>query len=132
MHGYIVDQGSFNSVCSYGYGNKRYEHSKPLQGILRHDSVLRVGRRAFFNRYGLVGTYFPKNATEFAVESYANTTFNDVLLLPKNLQKIGPRAFMGSKNIKVPTCIISYSFSQGIVCFQIKINRLFHFNYLKM
>lgn len=95
MHGYIVDQGSFNSICSYGYGNKRYEHSKPLQGILRHDSVLRVGRRAFFYRYGLVGTYFPKNATEFAVESYANTTFNDVLLLPKNLQKIGPRAFMG-------------------------------------
>ena len=69
MHGYIVDQGSFNSICSYGYGNKRYEHSKPLQGILRHDSVLRVGRRAFFNRYGLVGTYFPKNATEFTVES---------------------------------------------------------------
>ena len=100
VHGYIVDQGSFNSICSYGYGNKRYEHSKPLQGILRHDSVLRVGRRAFFNRYGLVGTYFPKNAMEFDVESYANTTFNDVLLLPKNLQKIGPRAFMGSKNIK--------------------------------
>ena len=100
VHGYIVDQGSFNSICTYGYGNKIAEHAKPLQGILRHDGVLKVGRRAFFNRYGLVGTYFPKNAIEFDVESYSNTTFNDVLLLPKNLQKIGQRAFMGSKNIK--------------------------------
>ena len=100
VHGYIVDQGLFTSISTYGYGNKSSMYSKPLSGILRHESVLKVGRRAFFNRYGLEGTYFPRNAREFDVESYANTTFNDVLLLPKSLQKIGPRAFMGSKNIK--------------------------------
>ena len=100
VHGYIIDQGSYNSISTYGYGNKNYAQSKPLTGILRHDSVLKVGRRAFFNRYGLEGTYFPKNAREFDTESYANTTFNDVLLLPTTLQKIGPRAFLGSKNIR--------------------------------
>ena len=100
VNGYIVDQGSFNSIASYGYGNKLTAQSKPLSGILRHESVIRVGRRAFFNRYGLQGTYFPRNAREFDVESYANTTFNEVLLLPKGLQKIGQRAFLGSKNIK--------------------------------
>ena len=100
VDGYIADQGSFNSLTSYAYGNKNSIHSKPLKGIIRHDSVIKVGRRAFFNRYGLEGTYFPKNAREFDVESYANTTFNDILLLPKGLQKIGQRAFMGSKNIR--------------------------------
>lgn len=100
VHGYIADQGSFNSISSYGYGNKSEIYSKPLNGIVRHDSVLKVGRRAFFNRYGLQGTYFPKYAREFDIESYANTHFNENLLLPKNLIKIGNRAFMGSKNIK--------------------------------
>jgi len=100
VNGFIIDQGSFNTISTYGYANKLSQHAKPLDGILRHESVIRVGRRAFFNRYGLEGTYFPRNAREFDVESYANTTFNDVLLLPKNLQKIGQRAFMGSKNIK--------------------------------
>ena len=100
VHGYLADQGSFNSITTYGYGNKYSINSKPLKGIVRHEGVIKVGRRAFFNRYGLEGTYFPRNAREFDVESYANTTFNEVLMLPKNLQKIGQRAFMGSKNIK--------------------------------
>lgn len=101
VDGYIIDQGSYNSIATYGYGNKYSQHSKPLQGILRHDSVIKVNRRAFFNRYGLVGTYFPKNAREFGLESYTNTHFNGRLLLPKNLDTIGARAFVGSSNIKV-------------------------------
>ena len=101
IEGYIVDQGSYTSIATYGYGNKYVEHSKPLEGIIRHDSVTKVNRRAFFNRFGLKGTYFPRNAREFAMESYANTDFNGNLLLPKNLDKIGARAFLGSTNIKV-------------------------------
>lgn len=100
VKGYIIDQGSYNSIAAYGYGNKHVAHSKPLEGILRHDSVIKVNRRAFFNRYGLKGTYFPKNAREFALESYANVHFNKNLLLPKNLSKIGDRAFVGSTNIE--------------------------------
>ena len=100
MNGYIMDQSSYSSIASYGYGNKNEEHAKPLEGILRHESVLKVGRRAFFNRYGLEGTYFPRNAREFDAESYANTEFNSYLFLPKTLTKIGKRAFIGSKNIQ--------------------------------
>lgn len=101
VDGYIIDQGSYTSIASYGYGNKYEEHAKPLEGILRHDSVLKVNRRAFFNRYGLKGTYFPRFAREFGIESYANTYFNSRLLLPNTLDKIGQRAFVGSENIKV-------------------------------
>ena len=100
MNGYIMDQSTYTSICTYGYGNKSEEHAKPLGGILRHESVLKVGRIAFFNRYGLKGTYFPRNAREFDVESYAHTEFNSYLFLPKNLTKIGKRAFVGSKNIQ--------------------------------
>ena len=102
MNGYIMDQSSYTSIATYGYGNKNSEHAKPLGGILRHESVLKVNRRAFFNRYGLkeTATYFPRNAREFDVESYANTEFNGYLFLPKTLTKIGKRAFVGSKNIQ--------------------------------
>lgn len=100
VHGYLMDQGSYESISSLAYANKYQEHSKPLDGILRHESVLKVGRRAFFNRYGLKGTYFPRNARDFEVESYANTEFNDYLFLPKTLQTIGQRAFLGAKNVK--------------------------------
>ena len=99
VNGYIIDGVLFTSISSHGYGNKYKEHSKPLQGILRHDSVVRVNRRAFFNRYGLVGTYFPRNAREFDLEAYANTHFNGSLMLPKALNKIGKRCFVGSTNI---------------------------------
>ena len=100
VDGYIMDQSSYISISRYGYGNKFHKHAKPLEGILRHESVLKVGRRAFFNRYGLKGTYFPKNAREFDIESYANTFFNGYVMLPKTLTKISQRAFMGSENIK--------------------------------
>ena len=99
VNGYIIDGGLYNTISSHGYGNKYKEHSKPLYGILRHDSVVRVNRRAFFNRYGLVGTYFPENAREFDVEAYSSTHFNSYLLLPKGLKKIGKRCFVGSTNI---------------------------------
>ena len=99
VDGYLMDQGSYQSIATYGYGNKAEMHSKPLEGILRHESVLKVNRRAFFNRYGLKGTYFPRNAREFDIESYSNTHFNNYLMLPKSLTKIGQRAFMGSTNI---------------------------------
>ena len=100
VDGYIMDQSSYNSISTYGYGNKFANHKKPLEGILRHESVLKVGRRAFFNRYGLKGTYFPRNSREFDIESYANTEFNDYLFLPKTLQIIDQRAFVGSQDIK--------------------------------
>ena len=99
VNGYIIDGGLYTSISSYGYGNKYKEHSKPLYGILRHDSVVRVYRRAFFNRYGLKGTYFPCNAREFDSEAYASTFFNDYLLLPTSLKKIGKRCFVNSGNI---------------------------------
>ena len=99
VNGYIIDGGLYTSISSYGYGNKYKEHSKPLEGILRHDSVVRVSRRAFFNRYGLKGTYFPINAREFDLEAYSSTFFNDYLLLPTSLKKIGKRCFLNSENI---------------------------------
>jgi uncharacterized repeat protein (TIGR02543 family) len=101
VNGYISDGGLFTSISSHGYGNKYTEHAKPLYGLLRHDSVIRVHRRAFFNRYGLLdtATYFPQNAREFDLEAYANTHFNENLLMPKNLKKIGTRCFVGSTNI---------------------------------
>lgn len=99
VNGYIIDGGLYTSISSYGYGNKYREHSKPLEGILRHDSVVRVSRRAFFNRYGLKGTYFPINAREFDLEAYSSTFFNDYLLLPTSLKKIGKRCFVNSGNI---------------------------------
>lgn len=99
VNGYIIDGGLYTSISTYGYGNKYREHSKPLEGILRHDSVVRVSRRAFFNRYGLKGTYFPCNAREFDLEAYSSTFFNDYLLLPTSLKKIGKRCFVNSGNI---------------------------------
>ena len=99
VEGYINDGGLYNAISSHGYGNKYKIHSKPLYGLLRHDSIIKVNRRAFFNRYGLKGTYFPKNALEFDLEAYSNTHFNDYLLLPKSLKKIGKRCFVGSTNI---------------------------------
>lgn len=99
VNGYIIDGGLYTSISTYGYGNKYREHSKPLEGILRHDSVVRVSRRAFFNRYGLKGTYFPINAREFDLEAYSSTFFNDYLLLPTSLKKIGKRCFVNSGNI---------------------------------
>lgn len=101
IHGYLMDQSSYNSIATYGYANKYHMHAKPLEGILRHESVLKVGRRAFFNRYGLKGTYFPRNAKEFDIEAYANTEFNGNVFLPKTLTTIGKGAFLGSSNIKV-------------------------------
>ena len=98
VDGYLMDQSSYNSIASYGYGNKAKEHAKPLAGILRHESVLKVGRRAFFNRYGLKGTYFPRNAREFDAEAYADVEFNEYLFLPKGLTNIGRRAFISSKS----------------------------------
>ena len=95
---YIYDGGTLNNIASYGYGNINMK--KPLSGILRHEGARKVGRRAFFNRYGLKGTYFPKNATEFDIEAYANVTFNRLLALPKGLTKIGDRCFMGSEGIR--------------------------------
>ena len=118
VDGYIIDQGSYNSIASYGYANKRVEHSKPLQGIIRHDSVQKVNRRAFFNRYGLKGTYFPKNAREFSLESYSNTHFNGNLLLPLNLSKIGARAFVGSTNIQT-VCLPRSLKSVGLGAFSL-------------
>ena len=117
VDGYIIDQGSYNSIATYGYANKNTLHKKPLHGILRHDSVIKVNRRAFFNRYGLTGTYFPRNAREFDIESYSNTHFNGTLLLPKGLNKIGARAFVGSTNIHtvfLPKTIDEISF--GAFC----------------
>lgn len=99
IYGNILDQGSYTSINSLAYANAHKEHSKPLEGILRHELVLKVGRRAFFNRYGMTGTYFPRNARTFDNESYANTMFTGVLQLPKTLTKIGARAFIGSENI---------------------------------
>ena len=95
---YIYDSGTLKNMTSHTYGN--ISMKKPLSGILRHESVRKVGRRAFFNRYGLKGTYFPKNAVEFDIEAYSNVTFNNILTLPKSLTKIGDRCFMGSDNIK--------------------------------
>ena len=100
IYGSIIDQGSYTSISTHAYANMRSEHSKPLEGILRHESVLKVSRHAFFNRYGMTGTYFPRNARTFELESYANTMFTGVLQLPKTLTKIGKRAFMGSENIQ--------------------------------
>ena len=94
---YLADGGTLKTIASYAYAN--IEMHKPLQGILRHDNVQKVGRRAFFNRYDLKGTYFPKNATVFEIEAYANTRFNKVLTLPKGLTTIGDRCFMGAENI---------------------------------
>ena len=93
----LYDGGTLKTIASYGYGN--IEMRKPLSGILRHESVQKVGRRAFFNRYGVKGTYFPRNATEFEIEAYSNVTFDRILALPKNLTRIGDRCFMGSENI---------------------------------
>ena len=94
---YIFDDGNLKNLTSHCYGN--ISMKKPLEGIIRHESVRKVGRRAFFNRYGLKGTYFPKNAVEFDTEAYANVEFNRILTLPKGLTKIGDRCFMGSENI---------------------------------
>ena len=94
---YVIDGGTIKSISSYAYGN--IEMRKPLSGILRHESVKKVSRRAFFNRYGLQGTYFPKNATDFEIEAYANVSFNRVLTLPKGLTRIGDRCFLGAQNI---------------------------------
>lgn len=96
---YIYDSGTLGGIASYGYANAEME--KPLYGILRHESARKVGRRAFFNRYGLKGTYFPKYAVEFDIEAYANTRFNGLLSLPKTLTKIGDRCFIGSEGISV-------------------------------
>ena len=95
---FVVDGGTLKSIASYGYGNIGIK--KPLSGILRHESVKKVSRRAFFNRYGLEGTYFPRNATVFEIEAYANVTFNRVLTLPKGLSRIGDRCFLGAQNIE--------------------------------
>lgn len=95
----VIDGGTLKTIASYGYGN--IEMRKPLSGVLRHESVQKVGRRAFFNRYGLKGTYFPRNATDFEIEAYANVVFNRVLTLPKNLNRIGDRCFLGAENIDV-------------------------------
>ena len=119
VYGCIADQGSYRTLATHAYANMRQIHSKPLDGILRHESVLKVGRRAFFNRYGLKGTYFPRNARTFENESYSNTMFNGVLQLPKTLTKIGKRAFVGSENIhyvmlpKTLTTIEADAFSLG-------------------
>ena len=94
---YIYDGGTLRNLTSYGYGNITMK--KPLSGILRHEGIRKVGRRAFFNRYGLKGTYFPKNAVEFDTEAYANVTFNKILTLPQKLTKIGDRCFMGAENM---------------------------------
>ena len=100
VYGNIMDQGSYTSISTHAYANMHKDHAKPLEGILRHESVLKVSRRAFFNRYGMKGTYFPRNARTFEIESYANTMFTGILQLPKSLTKIGKRAFMGSENIQ--------------------------------
>ena len=94
---YVIDGGTLKTISSYGYGN--IEMRKPLSGILRHEAVKKVSRRAFFNRYGLQGTYFPRNATDFEIEAYANVSFNRVLTLPKGLTRIGDRCFLGAENI---------------------------------
>ncbi len=94
---FIIDGGTLKTIASYAYAN--IDMKKPLAGILRHETVKKVGRRAFFNRYGMKGTYFPKNATEFEIEAYANVEFNNkVLTLPKTLTRIGDRCFIGATN----------------------------------
>ena len=95
---YLMDGGTLKTIASYGYAN--IEMRKPLPGILRHEAVRKVGRRAFFNRYGLKGTYFPKNAVEFDIEAYANVNFNHILTLPHGLTRIGDRCFIGASDIK--------------------------------
>lgn len=95
---YAHDDGTLRNLTSYCYGN--ISMAKPLSGILRHEGVRKVGRRAFFNRYGIKGTYFPRNAVEFDTEAYANVTFNRILTLPHTLTTIGDRCFMGCNNIQ--------------------------------
>lgn len=123
---YLYDGGTLTSIASYGYGN--IEMNKPLYGILRHEGVRKVGRRAFFNRFGLKGTYFPKNAQEFDIEAYANVTFNGVLALPHNLTKIGDRCFLGAQNMqyvclpKTLKSVAENAFAYGIYDYE---NRIF-------
>ena len=100
---YLDDLDALTEIGPYAYACYAPSSAKPLYGLAGHNRVNKVGRRAFFNRYGLAdhATYFPANATIFDTEAYANVFFNNnILMLPDKLQKIGPRCFIGSQNIK--------------------------------
>ena len=100
---YLDDLDALTEIGPYAYACYSASSAKPLYGLSGHNRVTKVGRRAFFNRFGLAdnSTYFPPNATIFDTEAYANVFFNNnILMLPNTLQKIGPRCFMGCQNLK--------------------------------
>ena len=100
---YLDDLDALTEIGPYAYACYSASSAKPLYGLAGHNRVSRVGRRAFFNRFGLAdnASYFPPNAKIFDTEAYANVFFNNnILILPNTLQKIGPRCFMGCRNLK--------------------------------
>ena len=99
---YLDDLDALTEIGAYAYACYSSSSAKPLYGLAGHNRVTKVGRRAFFNRFGLAdhATYFPRNAKIFDTEAYANVFFNNnILILPNSLQKIGVRCFMGCQNL---------------------------------
>ena len=99
---YLDDLDALTEIGPYAYACYGSHSAKPLYGLSGHNRVTKVGRRAFFNRFGLAdhATYFPPNAAIFDTEAYANVFFNNgIIILPNSLQKIGARCFMGSQNV---------------------------------
>ena len=100
---YLDDLDALTELGPYAYACYSASSAKPLYGLAGHNRVAKVGRRAFFNRFGMAdnSTYFPANAKIFDTEAYANVFFNNnIVMLPNTLQKIGPRCFMGCQNLK--------------------------------
>ena len=99
---YLDDMDALTEIGAYAYACYAGYSAKPLYGLSGHKRVSKVGRRAFFNRFGLAdhSTYFPSNAKIFDTEAYANVFFNNnILMLPNSLQQIGARCFMGCQNL---------------------------------
>ena len=99
---YLDDLDALTEIGAYAYACYSASSAKPLYGLSGHNRVNKVGRRAFFNRFGLAdhATYFPAHATIFDTEAYANVFFNNnIVILPNTLQKIGARCFMGCQNL---------------------------------
>ena len=85
---YVVDGGTLKTIASYGYGN--IGMSKPLSGILRHESVkkvsrTRIGDRCFLGAQNIAYVCLPRTIKSIGPNAFAYATYNSSLRVFENI-----------------------------------------------
>jgi hypothetical protein len=105
VSGYAVTalQGQFRDGLFYGVFNS------DISCVVLPNSVISIGKNAFYNCTGLTSVTIPNSVTSIGVSAFSNCSSLTAVTIPNNVTSLGNSAFVGAglTSITIPSSVTS-------------------------